>query len=61
MPLYNDLGEAIGKYKDYASAQFDVRVISGHTLPVNRWAYLGELKELKSLILTRNKLTVLPE
>ena len=49
MPLYNDMGEAIGKYKDYASAQFDVRVVSGHTLPVNRWAYLGELKELLQL------------
>ena len=48
-PLYNDMGEAIGKYNDYASAQFDVRVIAGHTLPVNRWAYLSELKELMQL------------
>ena len=40
------MGEAIGKWKDYASAKFDVRVISGSTLPVNRWAYLAELKEL---------------
>ena len=31
---------------DYGSAQFDVRVIAGSTLPVNRWAYLAELKEL---------------
>ena len=46
IPIYNDYGEAIGKWKDYATAKFDIRVISGSTLPVNRWAYLAELKEL---------------
>tara|TARA_R100001594_G_scaffold97209_1_gene131406 strand:+ start:7539 stop:9860 length:2322 start_codon:yes stop_codon:yes gene_type:complete len=46
IPLYNDLGEAIGKLNDYQAAKFDVRVIAGSTLPVNRWAYLSELKEL---------------
>jgi len=46
IPIYNDFGEAIGKWKDYATAKFDIRVISGSTLPVNRWAYLAELKEL---------------
>ena len=40
IPLYNDMGEAIGKWRDYAAAKFDIRVISGSTLPVNRWAYL---------------------
>tara|TARA_R110002020_G_scaffold227539_13_gene438186 strand:- start:2509 stop:4782 length:2274 start_codon:yes stop_codon:yes gene_type:complete len=49
VPLYNDLGNAIGKWRDYASAKFDVRVISGSTLPINRWAYLSELKELMNL------------
>jgi hypothetical protein len=49
VPLYNDLGEAIGKWKDYATARFDIRVVAGQTLPVNRWAYLGELKELLQL------------
>tara|TARA_R100000951_G_C2653126_1_gene185106 strand:- start:3281 stop:5551 length:2271 start_codon:yes stop_codon:yes gene_type:complete len=49
VPLYNDLGNAIGKWRDYASAKFDVRVIAGSTLPVNRWAYLAELKELMNL------------
>jgi hypothetical protein len=44
--MYNDLGEAIGKFKDYGTAKFDVRIIAGSTLPVNRWAYLDELKEL---------------
>jgi hypothetical protein len=42
IPIYNDYGEAIGKYKDYASARFDVRVIAGATMPVNRWALLEE-------------------
>ena len=47
--MYNDLGEAIGKFHDYASSKFDIRIISGSTLPVNRWAYLDELKELMKL------------
>ena len=40
--LYNDYGDVIGKYKDYGSARFDVRVVSGATMPVNRWALLEE-------------------
>ena len=40
--MYNDYGKAIGKYKDYASARFDVRIIAGATLPLNRWALLEE-------------------
>ncbi len=49
VPIYNDLGEAIGKFKDYSVAKFDVRIVSGSVLPVNRWAYLAELKELMKL------------
>ena len=49
IPVYNDMGEAVGKYMDYASSKFDVRLIAGSTLPVNRWAYLAELKELMQL------------
>ena len=49
VPLYNDLGEAIGKWRDYETAKFDVRIISGSTMPVNRWAYLEELKQLMKL------------
>ena len=45
-PIYNDLGQAIGKFNDYAAAKFDIRIIAGSTLPVNRWAYLEELKQL---------------
>ena len=49
IPMYNDLGEAIGKFHDYSAAKFDIRIISGSTLPINRWAYLDELKELMKL------------
>jgi hypothetical protein len=47
--MYNDLGEAIGKFKDYGAAKFDVRILAGSTLPINRWAYLDELKQLMQL------------
>jgi hypothetical protein len=46
IPIYNDMGQAIGKSMDYSSAKFDVKIVAGSTLPVNRWAYLAELKEL---------------
>ena len=49
VPIYNDMGEAIGKSMDLSSLKFDVRIISGSTLPVNRWAYLEELKQLMQL------------
>ena len=42
IPIFNDYGEAIQKYKDYASARFDVRIVAGATMPVNRWALLEE-------------------
>ena len=42
IPVYNDYGEAISVYKDYSSARFDVRVIAGATMPINRWALLEE-------------------
>ena len=49
VPMYNDMGNVIGKWRDYESAKFDIRIVSGSTLPVNRWAYLSELKELMRL------------
>ena len=49
IPIYNDYGAAIGKIKDYNSAKFDVRIVAGATLPINRWAYLAELKELMQM------------
>mgnify|MGYP003143679581 CR=1 FL=1 len=49
VPIYNDLGEAIGKSMDFENAKFDVNIVAGSTLPVNRWAYLEELKSLMQL------------
>ncbi len=49
IPMYNDMGEAIGKYMDYSASRFDVRIVGGSTLPINRWAYLAELKELMKM------------
>lgn len=49
IPVYNDMGEAIGKSMDIETIKYDVRVIQGSTLPVNRWAYLEELKNLMQL------------
>ena len=49
IPIYNDMGEAVSKFMDYSSAKFDVKIVAGSTLPINRWAYLAELKELLKL------------
>ena len=49
IPIYNDMGEAIGKSMDISAHKFDIRVVSGSTLPINRWAYLEELKQLMQL------------
>ena len=42
IPIYNDFGKAISVFRDYASARFDVRLIAGATMPINRWALLEE-------------------
>ena len=49
IPIYNDMGEAIGKSMDISTVKYDVRIIQGSTLPINRWAYLEELKQLMQL------------
>ena len=49
IPMYNDLGEAVGKWNDYETSKFDVRIVAGSTLPINRWAYLAELKDMFQL------------
>jgi hypothetical protein len=49
IPVYNDMGEAIGKSMDFSATKFDVRIVAGSTMPVNRWAYLEELKQLMQL------------
>jgi small-conductance mechanosensitive channel len=45
IPIYNDKGGEIGRYKDYASSNYDIRIIAGSTLPINRWAMLEEYKQ----------------
>ena len=42
IPIYNDFGEAINRYNDYATSQFDIRIVAGSTQPINRWALLDE-------------------
>jgi len=42
IPIFNDFGNAIEKWNDYATAKFDIRIIGGSTLPLNRWALLEE-------------------
>ena len=42
IPIYNDYGKVIGKFLDYESARFDIRVVAGATMPINRWALLEE-------------------
>ena len=49
VPIYNNFGEAIEKWRDYPTAKFDIKIIAGSTLPVNRWAYLEELKQLMQM------------
>jgi len=42
IPIYDDYGKAVSKWNDYASSKFDVKVVGGSTMPVNRWALLEE-------------------
>ena len=42
VPIFDDLGNSVKKWNDYATARFDVRIIGGSTLPLNRWALLEE-------------------
>ena len=42
VPIFDDYGNAIKKWRDYSTAQFDVKIVAGSTLPVNRWALLEE-------------------
>src|SRR3990172_480735 len=49
VPLYDDSGDEIGRFNDYASSRYDIRIIAGSTLPVNRWAVLEEYKQYLEL------------
>lgn len=40
--IYTDYSDSIEKALDYPSANFDVYIVSGATMPVNRWALIDE-------------------
>ena len=42
VPIFNDFGNSVEKWNDYATSRFDIRIIGGSTLPLNRWALLEE-------------------
>ena len=42
IPIYNDYGDEINKWSDYGSARFDIRIVAGASMPINRWALLEE-------------------
>jgi hypothetical protein len=42
IPIYNDFGEVIGRWNDYETGRFDVRIVAGSTQPINRWALQDE-------------------
>jgi len=42
VPIYNDFGDVMNRWNDYASTKFDVRYVGGSTQPVNRWALIEE-------------------
>tara|TARA_R110002074_G_C12502664_1_gene662735 strand:+ start:1 stop:978 length:978 start_codon:yes stop_codon:yes gene_type:complete len=42
IPIYNDYGDQVQLWNDYASSRFDIRIIAGAVMPLNRWALLEE-------------------
>ena len=42
IPIFNDYGKAIGKWMDYETARFDIRIVAGASMPLNRWALIEE-------------------
>lgn len=47
--IYDSFGEFVGRVNDVSVGRYDVQVVSGSTLPSNRWARLQEYKELLQL------------
>ena len=45
VPLYDDYGKVVGRWNDYAATRYDIRIVAGSTLPVNRWAMAEEYKQ----------------
>lgn len=46
-PLYDDIGNVVGKMNDITVGKYDIIVLSGSTLPSNRW---GDLSTICSYI-----------
>ena len=42
IPIYNDYGKEINRWSDYSTSRFDVRIVAGASMPINRWALLEE-------------------
>tara|TARA_R100000152_G_C6781345_1_gene215675 strand:+ start:2229 stop:4448 length:2220 start_codon:yes stop_codon:yes gene_type:complete len=42
IPIYNDYGDQVQLWNDYASSRFDIRIVAGAVMPLNRWALLEE-------------------
>ena len=42
VPIYDDFGDEIGRWNDYSATRYDIRLIAGSTLPVNRYAVREE-------------------
>ena len=48
-PVYDNVGKEVGRWNDYATARYDLKIVAGSTLPVNRWALLEEYKQYLQL------------
>ncbi len=52
VPIFNDVGDIIGKMFDYETLKFDIRVVSSSTLPTNKEAEEGRWIELQEKNIT---------
>lgn len=48
VPIYNDIGDIIGKMFDYETLRFDIRIVASSTLPTNKEAEEGKWVELQN-------------
>ena len=46
-PIFNDVGDIVGKMFDYETLKFDIRVVGSSTLPTNKEAEEGKWVELR--------------
>jgi len=49
VPVYDSLGSVVSRYNDYQSTRFDIRIVSGSTLPRNRRMEAAEVMEYYKL------------